>query len=166
VRFKGGLTLLAVMALMAVGATSASAASTRAEYVAQVDPICQTAAGPARRALKRFLKDEGRLGKIAHPTKRQVRALVNPLARMLIRLGSIEAGVTSQIATVQPAPGDEAIVASWVQDRTQYSQLSVAGARKFRKLKVVAAARLLSQADTALLQGQQLIASFGFRYCT
>jgi hypothetical protein len=162
---KSVATAIALTAF-ATMATTAYGASTRADYIAQVDPICQTASKPARKVGKRFLKDLKRIGRVQNPSKKQTKAFVNELARVLIRLSSIEANVTAQIATVQPAAGDESTVAAWLQGRAQYSQLTAQGARAFRHHKFHAAATLLDQANTALAQEQRLIADFGFQHCT
>lgn len=45
------------LGLIAVWAAPANAASTRAEYVAQVDPICQSFVGPQAKTIKTYNKN-------------------------------------------------------------------------------------------------------------
>lgn len=50
------ITVAITMIALAITAPGAHAAATRAEYVAQVDPICQAAIGPQAKALNAFSK--------------------------------------------------------------------------------------------------------------
>src|SRR5215813_7323572 len=96
-----------VLIALALAATAAYAAATRAEYVAQVDPICR-AANPKQnallKALERRIKQLHRHGVDTEtPAKRVIRIAL----RYYDRLAEIQRGENAQIAIVTPAPGDE-----------------------------------------------------------
>jgi hypothetical protein len=93
-----GSTAVVVVAL-AVSATDALATSTHDEYVAQVNPICKSASAVAKRKLSR------------------VKSTGNPFIDSLLRArlyGKLLAKTIHHIATVAPAPGEEAAVKSWL----------------------------------------------------
>jgi len=98
-RVRASLALVAIAA--AVAATSAFATATHEEYVAQVNPICKDASAVAKRKLDK-LKPSG-----------------NPFVDFLLRsrlYAKLLDKTISRIATVPPAPGEEAAVASWLDE--------------------------------------------------
>ena len=54
------ITAVLSVGVIAVGAAPARAASTRAEYIAQVDPICESFVGTHDAAVKAYNKDAKR----------------------------------------------------------------------------------------------------------
>jgi hypothetical protein len=101
---------------MAIGAATAHAASTRAEWVAQVDPICEAAQlqeglasaqlAPLARRVKQHKGDRKTLRKFG-------RAFNSFLQQTI----AIERGVNSQIAAIPPAPDDVSLVQVWLRVR-------------------------------------------------
>ena len=67
---KAVMPFVLSVGLIAVWAAPADAASTRAEYIAQVDPICQSFVGPESSALSAFITNSKRLGRVAKSSLR------------------------------------------------------------------------------------------------
>jgi hypothetical protein len=124
-----GLIVLAATALIAgVFAAPAGAATTRADYAAQVNPICATANGQVDQVyadLKRaFRKFEGTYAgkKIRRLEKHQTR-LNRQLHERTEAITTIELG---QLGQVVPASGDEEIVSKWIANRRVLQGLAIA----------------------------------------
>jgi hypothetical protein len=179
-RFLGGA--VAVLLLVGLTATPSYGAATRAEYVAQVDAICQTSiqqVSAARQRGNRLVKKQNR--RIAKQDKRlentgrfsaakKIRARAGKqLGRAFhLTLGvpaSIWDGFTNQIAAVAPALSDEATVAGWLASRRTYVQLIYGVIRTARHGKVFEVLPKILDAAHVRHQGEQLIAGFGFTYC-
>jgi hypothetical protein len=158
----------AIVVAVAVFAATASAATTRAEYVAQVDPICQ--AGQAQEALagQPLLKAAKRAKK--HPKSRKAsKRLDRAIAGYFQQYAAIEHSVNTQIAAVPPAPDDVSLVQVWLRARNELVDLQtrlfsskptghgLKGLAKFFTDLFTVAARQLEAAD--------LVRDFGFQYC-
>jgi hypothetical protein len=158
--------IIAVLALVACAAT-AQAAPTRADYVAQVDPICQASKASQKHEARKYKRQFRRLREQGldpdRPTKRAIRMTV----RFYDRLARIQRGTTNQIAIVPPAPGDEPLVAEWLRLRSMRIELTnhaihaYARNRKSHQFK-----RLLEKANLAEINAESAVADFHFRYCT
>jgi hypothetical protein len=94
---KGLLPAILVAALLAWTAAPASGAATRAEYAAAVNPICAGLEAEAEQALKKIGRKPG------------------AIAKLFKKLDRISDRGIDQIASVPPPPGDEALVAGWVE---------------------------------------------------
>jgi hypothetical protein len=97
-----GAVVLAAALVGVVAAPSASATADRAEYVAQVNPICT--------ATNAQLEKKGNKAFKGSPN--------NPIAALVKLLGygnKVVGREIARIAAVPAAPGDETLVASWVQ---------------------------------------------------
>jgi hypothetical protein len=129
------------MGALALRPAVAPAASSRAEYITQVVPICQSARKPVFKAFDRYSKQVRRLG----GKDASERVLRRPTSRLYLRWASIYGRVTGQIASIPPAPGDEQTVATWLADRGQVKLNLVALARATRHGKDKAAKRLSRQ---------------------
>lgn len=154
---------------LAIGATSASAASTRAEWVAQVDPICQN--GQAQEAvviqpLRRATKSASR-----HRDSRKLRRrLSRTFRRYYQQRAAIESAVNVQIAAVPPAPDDVSLVQVWLRARGELLDLenqSLTGGTKPKKgLKGVGQiVTLFFQLIGRQEEVSDLVRDFGFQYC-
>jgi chemotaxis regulatin CheY-phosphate phosphatase CheZ len=165
---------LAAVALVAltVGTATAYGASTRADYVAQVDPICKAgldqetaAAGPVVKKLKRL----ERHAKQSH--SRKVRRRVEKretrlLARFYDFVAGVEQGVTAQIATIPPAVEDTSLVQVWLRAR---GEQAVATQRLFRSLAkgdFLGTFTLLFEVEAKSEEVTDLVRDFGFQYCS
>jgi hypothetical protein len=131
------ITLIA----LAIEPATAPAASSRAEYVTQVVPICQSAKKPVFKAFGQYYKRAKRLG----GNDASDRALRGPTSHLYTRWASIYGRVTGQIAAISPAPGDEQIVATWLADRGQVRLNLIALAHAVRHGKDRAAKRITRQ---------------------
>jgi hypothetical protein len=155
---------IAVLAL-AIVAQEADAAATRAEYVAQVDPICQ--AGRAReKAAARSFKKRVRLLKergvdLDEPTKRGNRLVV----AFYDRIARIYKNVDGQISAVVPAPGDEAIISEWLKRRERPPDLLERAVHAFARGKEKRSSQLFTKAFRAGLFSQIPVQDFGFKSC-
>lgn len=165
---KGGRVLAVAVIVMAVTAATAIAASTRAEYVAQVDPICQSTLKPEAKAALAYLKA---LNKFDHqiakgvPRKRATNLFARQTSKFFGVVSRIEATATTQIAAVPPAPGDESTVGVWIQRRTEATVLlnqSIAALKHHRLNSFV---RLTTQWTAKMDEAEATVAAFGFRYC-
>jgi hypothetical protein len=108
-----GVLLVVTAAAALVAAPGASAAATRAEYVAQVNPICKQANTQSGKVFSRAIKGQ-------NPD--QIKPGV--LTKALKRVNRITRKTTNRIAGVPAAPGDEALVAEWVASRRHSQRLS------------------------------------------
>jgi hypothetical protein len=162
---RGPLIALATVIALAITTTAASAATTRAEYVAQVDPICQVeqaqekaVLGPATRRVRR-LEDRG-----LDPLKP-----AKPIARIIVhgydRLAAIQRDADSRIASIPPAPGDEAVVSSWLQQRATFTELFQRSAHVLAHGHRRLFFRLLFKALGVQQTAEESIQDFGFGSC-
>jgi hypothetical protein len=154
------------MGAIAVGAAPANGAATRAEYVAQVDPICQAFRGPASAADSAYIKNYKRWFRVAR--KGTVKAFVrqtNRTAGSLLRFTQIHMSVTDQIATVPPAAADTGTVNTWLNYRRKSDAFSTSAASALRQLKFKRFFEQNDHADAAEAAGRVTIAPFGFQVC-
>jgi hypothetical protein len=153
--------------VIVVGAAPAQAESTRAEYVAQVDPICQSFVGPNDDAFRAWFKNEKLLGPVArHGTLKQFVAQTKRIASSLKRIARIEANLTNQIATVPPATEDFATVGTWLNYRRQEEAALRSAASilvQFRPYKQYS--RKLNMADAADQAATRTVSGLGFQVC-
>jgi hypothetical protein len=154
-----------VVISLAITATAAYAAATRAEYVARVDPICR-AANPKEnavvRALERRVKQLHRHGVDTEtPAKRVIRIAV----RYYDRLAEIQRDENAKIAMVTPAPGDESIVAEWLQARTAASDFFQRGVHVFAHGRERRGKKLIGISFKREFKAELLVQDFGFKSC-
>jgi hypothetical protein len=162
-----GAVALALLAVSAVAVTPANAASTRAEYIAQVDPICQSFVGPNDDAFRAWRKNEKRLGSVAtNGTPKQFGAQTKRVARSLKRIAQIQANLTNQIATVPPPTEDFATVRTWLNYRRQEEAALRSAASilvQFRPYKQYF--HKLNMADAADQAATRTVSGLGFQVC-
>jgi hypothetical protein len=165
-RWLIGLGIAATALLIA--AAPAGAASTRAEYVAQADPICQAGQAQERvafksyaKSIKRYLKDH------PHPEpNRPSKAVTRLVLRHYSLILSVNRSVNSQLSSINPAAGDETAVAEWLQLRTQSADLLDRTVHAFHNRKVELAIRFYVNSIRRELQAELPIRDFGFQYCS
>ena len=165
-KLRGAIAVV-LLAIPAVSVTSAHAASTRAEYIAQVDPICQGFVGPMGDAFRAYFRNERLLGRVAiKGTSRQFGAQTKRTARSLRRIAQIHADLTNQIATVSPPAEDFGTVGTWLNHRRQEEAIVRSAASilvQFRPLKHYF--RKLKKADRADGAAETTVSGFGFQVC-
>jgi hypothetical protein len=158
--------LLAVL-VMAVPAQ----AQTRAEYVAQADPICQSAIKPA----KKISRPVNRAGKALdaaqkkHKSKQVIIRLAKHFFRVVgaaySRLGTLSNKTTARVQAIPPPPEDAALIGQWLAVQAETAQDlfdAASAARHFNFRSLAAAERSFAQDNRA---ADRLVAGFGFKYC-
>jgi hypothetical protein len=169
----GAITAVAAAVIVAlVAASPAPGAATRAEYIAQVEPICQQANAAAKRqarkinrALKKSLKkaqiqaENGKPGLVfADVFTIAIIKLVGPENRLFER-------TTASIRAIPPAPGDETVVNAWLAGRTESTELTWDALKAGKNRKANRMFALLDDSTVALRKGQQPVQAFGLNHC-
>jgi hypothetical protein len=156
------------VSFLAIAATSASAATTRAEFVAQVDPICQNgqaqeavAAQPLNKLVKRVK---------GHDSRKLGRKLTRVLRSFLSQYATIEHAVDAQIATIPPATEDVSLVQVWLRARGDLvdkgSQLFTHGIQGKGFKGFVRFFSLLDEISNREFEVHDLVRDFPFQYCS
>jgi len=160
-------TLVLSVGLLAVGgAGHARAASTHAEYVAQVDPICQSWAGTLGRAAAAYNHNLKRLGRLAKSgTLRAFARQDKRTADALNHLGSMHTSATNQIESVQPVPEDARVILAWITDRRRAENYIWSAAGALRRGRFARFSQQIGQANEAVVTSLHDIAEFGFQVC-
>jgi hypothetical protein len=159
------IALAIVMVAMAIIAVPAWAATSRAEYVAQVDPICQQERASQKAVIRSFTKQVKTLEKRGFDPQKPSKPIGRVVIRGYDRLAMIQRAADSQIGGVIPAPGDEAITASWLQKRATFTQLFRRAGHVFAHQKRRSGLRLFVRALNTEGHAAALIGQFGFVYC-
>jgi hypothetical protein len=164
-RTKYMIALASTVLALAITASSASAASTRAEYIAQVDPICQAAHVTNKAAARRFKKRAHQLVRRGmdpdHPSSAGIRAVVRFYGLVL----RVDRRADTEIARVTPPPGDEELITEWLQTRSRVPTRLKQFIRAFSAGKEHKARRAISRAFKAGFNAYNLMRGFGFRHC-
>jgi hypothetical protein len=165
----GFMAIAAGLVAMAIPVAPASAASTRAEYVAQVDPICQAGLAQETAAARPLVKKLHRLKKHARSREARRRAdkrRMRAVARFYDFVAVVEQGVTAQIASIPPAIEDTSLVQVWLRAR---GEEVIATQRLFRSLAkgdFLGAFSLLFEVSAKSEEASDLVRDFGFQYCS
>jgi hypothetical protein len=166
------VALTVALVVLALGADTAYGATSRAEYVAQVDPICQAglaqeaaAARPVVKKLKRLQKQERR-ARSRKARRRAAKRELRVVARFYDFVTGVEQSVTAQIAAIPPAIEDTSLVQVWLRAR---GEQAVATQRLFRSLAkgdILGAFTLLFEVEAKAEEVTDLVRDFGFHYCS
>jgi hypothetical protein len=159
-RITGILSLLVV----AMTATAAYAASTRAEYVAQVDPICHTAFVSEKAADKTFHR---RIKKEEQQIQRGRRSKRGRFAvfHFYHRLRQVNRNMDAAIGPIAPAPGDEGAIQTWLNGSERSIILQARALRALQR-EPGRYIKLFLKAFDASLSARDTVRDFGFAYCT
>jgi hypothetical protein len=163
---KAVIPFVLSIGLFAVWAAPADAASTRAEYIAQTDPICQSYKGPELNDAKAFHRNYKLWVRTA--TKGTVKAFVRQthrLAQSLFAWDRLHSSMTEQIAAIPPGPADVAVIDTWLNDRRQSDAFADAAASALNKFQIRSFFRLTGRADKQERASIQAINGFGFQVC-
>jgi hypothetical protein len=163
---KAVMPFVLSVGLIAVWAAPANAASTRAEYIAQVDPICQANLIPVRSSGARFQSSRKKMNRlaIAGNAKAWLRQ-TKITASALNRFAGAEQTMIDQIALVSPPPPDSAAAGVWINGVTQADGYRRAEAGALRQLKIAKANGLARKVAKAQAPAYAAIADFGFQVC-
>jgi hypothetical protein len=157
---------VAIALAIAAAPSTAGAASTRAEYIAQVDPICQTFVAPITNGFKAYHKAFKAMNKQAKSGS--IKAFVRSIkrtARTLNAVAALHLSMTQQITAVPPVAADAPIVNTWLTALGQEQANEVAAGTALRQFKFGAFFKRLDQADAAVNAATNAITGFGFAVC-
>jgi hypothetical protein len=144
--------IAAVLAALAVAAPAASGAATRAEFIAQADPVCAEANAVAKQQLSGFGADIG-----DERWKSAARRF-----RVTLRVFN---GMIDSLSAIEPPAADAALISNWIARlRSQSPQArSVIAAIKKHSLKKIIARddRLIKNSR----QTKKLVSGYGFKAC-
>ena len=162
------ITAVLSVGVIAVGAAPANGAATRAEYIAQVDPICESFVGTHDAAVKAYNKDAKRWEHLAG--KGTLKAWLKATRRAshsLTRLTQIEESLYEAFAAVPPPAADAVTIGTWLDDRRRSTALSASAAAALNR-PVPAIGKVfkqIKQANAALAAADRAIEGFGFQVC-
>ena len=163
---RSTIAVILSLGLIAASADAAAAAPTRADYVAQVDPICQSAVGPLGAvwsAYNKTFKRTDHAVKVGN-TKGFLRG-TKKLSQLLVQLSGTRTGMINQIAAVQPPDADAGTVGTWLGDLRQEVTFEQSAARAILRLRIGKFFSKLRSADRASAAGKAVISGFGFHVC-
>jgi hypothetical protein len=130
---------LIASAALALGAAPALATADRAEYAANANPVCAAANAQSERLLDDFSRRLTKLSQKENESRgRNGRSPFTDIDRMFSRINArllaLSAATNGQLQNIAPAPGDEAIVGSWLAARTESVALLVRSNRIDKKI--------------------------------
>jgi hypothetical protein len=154
------VALAACLALAACGGSSSKKATTppaptgltKAQYIAQADPIC--AAAKRRAPTKRIL---ALIGQFPTPTKE--------IARLLRKTAVIVKEVTAQLNALQPPSADRAAIARWIAQGAAIGPLLTKAAGQVSRGDLVAAIGSQQDINAATVEPTTFAKSYGLRDC-
>src|SRR6266545_7852256 len=142
---RRGLTAVSSLAIATAGA-----ASTRAEYIAQVDPICQSFQAPLTGAFNSYHRAFKAMNKNAKSgSGKAFLKSIKRTARTLNAVAGLHLSMTAQITAVPPLAADTAIVNTWLTALGQEQANEVAAATALRQFRFGVFFKRLDQADAA-----------------
>jgi hypothetical protein len=144
-------TIAGALLAIAFSTASASGAATRAEYIAQVDPICQGAIKDGKAALLKATQ--------GHPGDRRARG------QGIVRKYTIFLKARFQILAVDPAPGDEQIVHAWTVSLGKAFLLGQHYGRALRGGSQTDASATAKKLKRKTNSSAGIVAGFGFSSC-
>jgi hypothetical protein len=160
------LVPLAAIAAVCMSAAPAQAATSRAEYIAQVDPICQSVMPSLDQTWAAYNRNYKHwIRQATHGTLKAWVKQTRRTAAALNRLNQVEISLTNQLAAIPPAPGDEAVIGTWLSYRRQSDGLGMAAAVALNHIQVSKFFKLARQADKAAYAGVQVAETVGFQVC-
>jgi hypothetical protein len=145
-----GAIAVAMLAIPIVAIPPAEAASTRAEYIAQVNPMCRANLGPWQKTVSADVKTYKKWVRLN--MKGTFKAWVRQThehARALKRHVQVHASLTEQISAVEPAAEDAQLVGSWLGYRNEYERLTQSAAQAFDAFKFKKSNKLTGRAIKA-----------------
>jgi hypothetical protein len=164
-RARSLVALTTTMIALATTST-AHAAATRAEYVAQVEPICQTAYFAEKAAYKIFQR---RIKKAAQQIRRHGRPRKDARSTLFSfygRMRQVSRTMDAAIQPIPPAPGDEAAVQAWLAGRERSITLNARALRALRRAKSRRFLTLFFKGIDTEGAAVSSVQDFGFSYCT
>lgn len=162
----GVVALATTMIALAIAAVNASAATTRAEYIAQVEPICQTAYFAEKAAYKTLHR---RIEKAAQQIRQHGRPRKDARSTLFSfygRMRQVSRTMDAAIQPIPPAAGDEAAVQAWLAGRERSITLNARALRALRRAKSRRFLTLFFKGIDTEGAAVSSVQDFGFSYCT
>jgi hypothetical protein len=149
---KAVMPFVLSVGLIAVWAAPAEAVSTRADYIAQADPICLATAQADAHALSGGVTDinKGRF-KVA--------------ARKMRRAGVFFSAGVDQLAALERPPADASLLGSWIDSLRAQVPIANRFARALSHKQVKRIRRTASQLLIAEDKALALVDDYGFALC-
>jgi hypothetical protein len=167
-RVRGVIALAIGVVALAIMASPAGAATTRADFVAQADPICQNGQAQEAAAVQPFLAAAKRNKK--HHNRKTKKRVARTFLTYFFQYTNIERAVNTQLATVPVAPDDVSLVQVWLRARNELldleSRLFLGPADTGKGLKGFG--RFLNDFFTLIgkeYEVADIVRDFGFHYC-
>jgi hypothetical protein len=160
--------VLALFAVALLPVASARAVSTRAEYIAQVDPICQSFVGSHDAALSAYNKSAKRMLHLSGSgTIKAWLAATRRASKLLTALTQNQLALLDQIAAVPPAAPDAGTIGTWLNGRRQSDAFAASAAAALNRPvpQVGKFFKKIKQANSALDAADRAITGFGFQVC-
>jgi hypothetical protein len=166
-RSRGGLLVALTVIVVALVAAPAQASS-RDDYVAKVDPICQQAIPAAKdtvasinRSIRRYVRDV-----VSGVSRREAaKRYFNRISRAVFHFTGTIRDLEAKIAAVPVPPADSGYVTLWLRDVTSAMDLADQAARALRNRKFRAFHAQWEQALAVDQEADVWVGGFGFQYC-
>lgn len=119
---KGGVAVIGGVVALAIAAAPAYAATDRADYDAQVNPVCKSSNAQIDQLITSFQQTFKALDRRANKLRGKKRRKVEQQQERLYEqipsqfLG-VESAELTQLKAIAPAPGDESLVRDWLASR-------------------------------------------------
>jgi hypothetical protein len=165
---KAVMPFVLSVGLIAVWAAPADAASTRAEYISQVDPICQSFVGPEHAAFRAYIRNDKREVHLARSgTLKAWLKATRRTSHSLVRFAQIDASLIEQVAAVSPPAADAGTVGTWLNYRRQANVHTASAAAALNRPvpEIGKYFKRAKQANAAVEAAGRAIEGFGFQVC-
>jgi hypothetical protein len=140
------------LVVLALSAPAAQAEPTRAEYVAQLEPICQA-------------NTEANQTLVAGIQRKVLNLKLRPAGRQFSRAARAFSVAVDQVGAVPPAPPDAPAVAAWIASLRVDGSYLYRIATLWKKRRGYRAEGAIIQLSRHALRTNQLVAGWGFNYC-
>lgn len=170
---KGAWAILAGLVLtLALSAPAAQAAATRAEYVAQAEPLCAATNQVLNKRAKKYIKQLKAFNREKPKTKaakkRQALRFFFVSGTFYLTIGNALNTLDGQLGGIAAPAADATVAAQWLEslrlDADTFNRLGLAF--KSRKLKkIIAAAPEANGLDKQLQATDAIVAGWGFQEC-
>jgi hypothetical protein len=141
-----------VVVVPLIATTSAVADTTRADYIAQADPICLTHTQGLNSALA------GSSANVNHGKFKQA-------ARKWRRANSIFTAGIDQLAALSPPAADSSLVATWLESLRAQVPIVKKVVRGLARGKLLVVLDRLVKLEDASTQTQDIVRDYGFQAC-
>ena len=160
------IALCSLTAACCLGVAPALAAPTRAEYIAQADPVCQSFVEPESASLGAYHRDfKSWLRAAKKGSIKRFARLTHRLAAALLDFDRVHSSMTEQVAAIQPPDADASLIGIWLNGRRQADVLSDTAAAALNRFRVRRFFTLIRKADNVEGYGTQAINGYGFHVC-